>query len=261
MDKNNKDMLTRSLKISNNSPVEHSKQNIGLGRMAQGICVLLIAALISACSAATSTPNQSISSPGAGVPQSTTTSAATLSATATSAPLPTATSVPSPIPTQASAPQPVASTSLDPGQLISSQEASDLTGASYGPCAESTTPEGLKTCTYGAQTSNIFTVELAQAPDVATAQADKAQFLADLQASLQQLTDQGFNVVQLPNFADGAVTGQISISAEGITVNGSAFGFLKGTTFVGFSSIVMGGAAPSTDALQAEATKVLTRLP
>jgi hypothetical protein len=229
--------------------------------MAQGICVLILAAVISACSAATSTPNQSISSSGASASQATVTSAATLSPTATSAPQPTATQVPSPIPTEVSAPQPVTSTSLDPAQLISSQEASSLTGASYGPCVESTTPEGLKTCTYGAQTSNIFTVEVAQAPDVATAQADKAQFLADLQTNLQQLTDQGFDVVQLPNFADGAITGQINLNAQGIQVNGSAFGFLKGTTFVGFSSIVMGGTAPSTDALQAEATTVLGRLP
>jgi hypothetical protein len=261
MDKNDKVKLTKPVLTNNTSPAIRSKHNFGLGRMAQGMSILIIATIISACSATTSTPTQSISSSGAGVPQSVATSAATLSPTATSAPLPTATSVPSPISTQASAPQPVASTSLDPGQLISIQEASDLTGASYGPCAESTTPEGLKTCTYGAQTSNIFTVEVAQAPDVATAQADKAQFLADLQASLQQLTDQGFNVVQLPNFADGAVTGQININAQGISVNGSAFGFLKGTTFVGFSSIVMGGAAPSTDALQAEATTVLGRLP
>jgi len=261
MDKNDKDKLTKGVLTDNTSPVMRSKQNFGLGRMAQGICVLIIAAIISACGAATSTPSQSISSSGASVPQSAVTSVVTQSPTATSAPLPTATSVPSSIPTEASAPQPVVSTSLDPGQLISSQEASDLTGASYGPCAESTTPEGLKTCTYGAQTSNIFTVEVAQAPDVATAQADKAQFLADLQASLQQLTNQGFDVIQLPNFADGAVTGQININAEGISVNGSAFGFLKGTTFVGFSSIVMGGAAPSTDALQAEATTVLGRLP
>lgn len=261
MDKNDKYKLTEGGLYDNTSPVIRSKQNIGLGRMAQGLCLLIIAAIISACSAATSTPTQTISSSGANIPQSAATSVSTQSPTATRAPLPTATSLPSSIPTEASAPQPVVSTSLDPAQLISSQEASNLTGASYGPCAESTTPEGLKTCTYGAQTSNIFTVEVAQAPDVATAQADKAQFLADLQANLQQLTNQGFDVIQLPNFADGAVTGQININAEGISLNGSAFGFLKGTTFVGFSSIVMGGAAPSTDALQAEATTVLGRLP
>jgi len=87
-------------------------------------------------------------------------------------------------------------------------------------------------------------VEVAQAQDVATAQAQKADFLATLQASAQQLASGGLNVTQLPNFADGATMGQLSTSVEGIPINGSAIGVLKGTIFFGLSDVVKGGAAP-----------------
>ena len=119
----------------------------------------------------------------------------------------------------------------------------------------------MKTCIYGSQSANIFTVDVAQAADVATAQKYKDQFLADLQANLQQLSNQGLNVTQLPNFADGAVLASASISAQGTTFNGSAIGVLKGTIFFGFSDIVVGGAAPTSAALQSQATTVLGRLP
>ncbi len=153
-------------------------------------------------------------------------------------------------------------TQLDPCQLISSQEASALAGASFGTGVEGSTPGGLKTCTYGSQTTNVFTVDVVQAPDVNTAKVDKAQFLEDLQASLQQLTNEGLNVTQDPNFADGAVLATASVNGGGIIMNGSAIGVLKGTIFFGFSDIVVGGgAAPDTIALRSEATTVLGRLP
>lgn len=153
------------------------------------------------------------------------------------------------------------STSLNPCQLINSQEASSLTGASFGVGTEATIPGGGKTCTYGSQTTNIFFVEVVQAADETTAKAAQTQFLTDLQANLQQLTSQGFNVTQLPNFADGGVTAQVSINSAGQAINGSAIGFRKGTIFFGFSDLAVGSAAPSGEALQSEATIVLGRLP
>jgi hypothetical protein len=194
------------------------------------ISVLAIAALLAACSSPTTTP----------------------------------TPTPTPIPVIINMPQATVTatpTSLDPCQLIDSQEASALAGASFGAGEESTTSGGGRICTYGAQTANVFMVEVAQAPDVATANSYKASFLADLQANLQQLTSGGLTPTELPNFADGAVTAQVSLNAGGETINGGAFGFLKGTVFFGFSDLVLGGAAPSSDALQAEAQTVLGRLP
>jgi len=91
--------------------------------------------------------------------------------------------------------------------LIDTQAASTFAGASFGPGVESTTSGGGRICTYGSETTNVFLVEVAQAPDVATAQAAKADFLATLEASAQQLASGGLNVTQLPNFADGATLG------------------------------------------------------
>ncbi|MGD0708550.1 MAG: hypothetical protein ABSA51_08855 [Anaerolineaceae bacterium] len=194
------------------------------------ISVLTIAALLAACSSPTSTP----------------------------------TPTPTPIPVVINMPQATVTatpTSLDPCQLIDSQEASALAGASFGAGEESTTSGGGRICTYGAQTANVFLVEVGQAPDVATAKAYKANFLADLQANLQQLTSGGLTPTELPNYADGAVTAQVSLNAGGETINGSAFGFLKGTVFFGFSDLVLGGAAPSSASMQSEADTVLGRLP
>jgi hypothetical protein len=104
-------------------------------------------------------------------------------------------------------------------------------------------------------------VEVAQAPDVATAQVQKADFLATLQASAQELASGGLNVTELPTFADGATMGLLSTSVQGTALNGSAIGVLKGTIFFGFSDVVKGGPAPSAAAVQAEATSLLRRLP
>jgi len=201
-----------------------------MNRRSIGACALVMAVLASACAGAASSP--------------------------TSAPTPVNT------PTATSAPQATATpTSLEPCDLIPSEEASALAGTTYAEGMEGTTPGGGKTCTYGAGTLNVFTVEVAQAPDVETAQAYKTQFVADLEAKLQELASTGITVTELPDFADGAVVGQATFTVAGTTINGSGFGFLKGTIFVGFSDVVVGGTAPTNEALQSEAETVLERLP
>jgi hypothetical protein len=216
-------------------------------RTTLGIGALAIAALLSACSAMASTNTTSLTAgDAAGTP-------AVMST-------PVASSTPQQM-AATSAPQSAAApTSLDPCQLVTSQEASSLAGTSYGAGREETTPGGGKICIYGYQTTNVFTVEVAQAPDVATAQAAKAQFLADLQSKLQQVANEGLNVTQLPNFADGAVFAQANISLGGQTISGSSIGVLKGTIFFGFSDLVVGHGAPSSSAMQSQAQTVLGRL-
>ena len=234
-----------------------SKRDRGMLRMTVGVCMLVITAVLSACSSSGSkTP--AATSPSVIIPQVTaaptmTTVPPTATAPQVIAPTIPATEVPG---------QATVKTQLDPCVLISSKEASALAGASFGAGIEGTTPGGLKSCTYGSQGTNVFTVDVVQAPDIAAAKADKAQFLADLQGSLQQLTDQGLNVTEEPNFADGAVLADASVNGGGIIMNGSAIGFLKGTVFFGFSDIVLGGgAAPTSAALHSEATTVLGELP
>jgi len=199
-----------------------------------GVLVLVVPMLIAACSPSTNTPT-----PNA----------------------PMATTVPMATDTPQMMQDTATPTSIDPCVLIGSQEASTFTGATFGDGAESTTEGGGRICTYGANTANVFMVEVAQAPDVATAQSDKSAFLADLQANLQKLTSQGMNITQLPNFADGAVMANMSISVSGETINGIAMGVLKGTVFFGFSDVAVGGSVPSSDAAQTEAQAVLGRLP
>ncbi len=114
-------------------------------------------------------------------------------------------------------------------------------------------------CTYGANTTNVFYVYVAQTADVASAEAAQQQFVDDLKANMQQLIGEGFTFTPLANFADAAIVATLNLSA--INVNGSAFGFRKGTVFFGFSDLVQGKPALTSDAMQAEATTVLGRLP
>ncbi len=201
-----------------------------LARAMPGISVIAIAALLAACGASTPTPPP--------------TQASTLQPAPTDTPAVTATV-----------------TSLDPCQLIDSQEASTYTGASFGQGVEETTSGGGKICTYGANTTNVFMVEVAQAKSLDEAKAAKADFINTLESSLAQLTSEGLQVTELPNFADGATMGQMNITLPTGTLSGSAIGVLKGTIFFGFSDEVAGGQAPSAAAVQAEATSILARLP
>lgn len=250
-------LLTVVRRIVSSAVHHRAKVSFALARTAFSISLLAIVALLSACSSAAPT-----------------TASAPQQATASSTPNPTATPKPTVTPSPTATPgmtitpaetgtpqQATAQIALDPCQLLPSQEASSLAGTSFGAGTEGTIPGGVKTCTYGSQSLNIFVVQVVQAPDEATADAAKQQFLSDLQAKMQQASSQGITVTQLPDFADGAVIGEASINANGVNFNGSAIGFRKGTIFFGFSDVVVGGPAPSSADLQAEATTVLGRLP
>jgi hypothetical protein len=154
-------------------------------------------------------------------------------------------------------------TVLDPCQLITAEEASTLTGASYpsGSGLEETLSSQSRSCTYGANTTNVFYIEVVQAASEAEADAGQAQFLADLQGAAQQFPGVQLNITQLPDFADGGVLAVASASVAGETLNAIAIGFRKGTVFFGFSDEVRDNPAPTIDAATAEATAVLDRLP
>jgi hypothetical protein len=152
-------------------------------------------------------------------------------------------------------------TALDPCVLVTASEASSLAGATFGAGVESTTSGNGKICTYGAQALNVLMVEVAQAPDAATAQAAKAAALAVAQAAAQgQFPGVTFTQTQLPSFAGGALVVSASATISGQTVNISGIYVLSGTTFFAISDVVLGGSAPTSAALQAQATVVLGRL-
>lgn len=241
--------LTSSTKISG------LKRLFARNRIALGVGALLFAALLSACSISTitATPTPTSTQTPTSVP-----TVANMSLTTGTTSAPNAPSMPSApnAPLQTAVP-----TSLDPCLLVTSQVASALAGASYGPGKEDTTPGGGRICWYGYQTLNVFMVLVGQEKDAATAQADKAQFQAELEAKMPELASAGLTVTELPNFADGAVTAQGSFNLLGKTINGSDFGFVKGAIFIGFADLTTGNAATSSAALQAEATTLLGQLP
>lgn len=151
-------------------------------------------------------------------------------------------------------------TAIDPCQLISAQEAGQLTGAAYGPGIDVTTSKHARICTYGANTKNVFQVIVAVAPDVATAKAAEASEEADLQANAARI-NAGLTVTQMPGFAPGVDAAMLVIKPNSIGVAGRSMMVLKGAVYFGFSDLVVGGAAPSADAMKAEAMTALARLP
>lgn len=175
--------------------------------------------------------------------------------------IPTATATPAPTVASSATAAP---TSLDPCQLVTAQEASSLTGATYSAGKPETTEGGAKMCVYGAQTLDVLMVLVTQASDPATAQADWSQEEAKAKSALQG-NAQGANInVNVTDTtisgADKAAVVQGSGSFSGHTVQVSAVYLLKGSTFVAMSDLAVDRAAASGEALQTQAQTTLGRI-
>jgi len=149
--------------------------------------------------------------------------------------------------------------------MVTSSEASTLAGASFGAGTEGSTGTGGKTCVYGAQTLNVFSILLAQASDAATAQAAFTQAESQAKTSLSQGIPANVKVnVTLDDTtiagADRAATASGSATISGQTISISAVYVLKGTLFFTFSDLVLGHAAPTLDAMKAQAQTSLSRI-
>ena len=155
-------------------------------------------------------------------------------------------------------------TSLDPCQLVTGSEASSLAGDSYGPGREESSGGG-RQCVYGYQTMNVFTVEVGQAHDAATAQQQWSQAQAQAQALIKSKVPAGVRVSvhtsQVTGLADRAETLYGSTTIAGQTIGFSGIYLLKGATFLAFQDLLLGHAPPSTAALQSEAQTALGRVP
>ena len=172
----------------------------------------------------------------------------------------------SPSPTAPAQLTPSANANLDPCQLVTQQEASQLAGTTFAAGKEEAISSASSMCTYGAQTLNVFTVLVAVAPDAATAQADWAQEEAKAQAGVKQLVaEAGGSVslkagdITLPG-ADKAATAVATANISGRTLNISAIYVLKGAVFFTFADLVLGKPAPTASAMAAQAETVLTRV-
>ena len=158
-------------------------------------------------------------------------------------------------------------TTVDPCQLVTSQEASSMTGASYGAGVPQTYDGGSKGCIYGYQTLNVFSVLVAQADSPQTAQADWAQEQAQAQVVLAKAAGAASNLnvntndVSNVSGADKAAVGSGSFPFGGRTFNVSVMYLIKGSVFVTFSDISVGVAAPSAGSMESQAAAVVGRLP
>jgi hypothetical protein len=151
-------------------------------------------------------------------------------------------------------------TAIDPCQLITAAEAGQMVGVTFGAGKEHEGANHVKSCTYTSGT-NTFTVDVAVAPDEATAKTAENQAVSAIESN-QGLKDAGMKETKLTNFApgtdalilDGQVKGQISLAARALML-------LKGVTYVGFSDLAIGGDVPSQDAFKNEAMTVISRIP
>jgi hypothetical protein len=154
-------------------------------------------------------------------------------------------------------------TAYDPCQLVTAAEASALAGTTFGNGAESTTQGGAKVCTYGGQTTNVFMVIVAQAPDATTANSDFAQEEARAQAAMVSQIPAGVTAPQLGDIAgvgDRAAAASGSVTVQGHPISISAIYILKGATFLTYSDLVLDKPAPTIAALVGQATVSLGRI-
>lgn len=224
----------------------------GLGRSA---VILAGVALVASCTGATASPSESAAA-GA---------SAAVTAPPLAAPVPSATASAADAAPSDVAASPLATavaTTLDPCQLVTAAEVSQLTGAAFpdGSGQESTTSGHGKICSYG-QEGTVFQVIVGVAPDVATAQAGEQQ----AEAELQQAAANGLTVTVLKGFADGVadvatLTGSKTFAGQ--TFAATALYLLKGTTYLGMSDIgTLGAKVPSAAQMEDQAKVTLKRLP
>jgi hypothetical protein len=157
-------------------------------------------------------------------------------------------------------------TTLDPCALVTAAEASALSGASFGAGIEETTGSNGtgKRCTYGSQTKNVFFVQVASAGTAAEAQAQWAAEEAEVDARLASGFGAELNAnltkTDLTGFGDRAAVGTGSETIQGQTVSGGVIYLIKGPNFLAFGDLTL-GTAPTADALKAQATTSLGRMP
>ena len=175
-----------------------------------------------------------------------------------------ATSAAASSPSASSSPSAVA-TSLDPCQLVTSSEASALAGTTFGAGQEKTTSGGGKMCVYGSQAKNVFTVEVGQDQSSSDARAQWSSAEAKAKKLLQHKVPAGITVsvqtADVSGLGDKAATVYSRNSIAGHKFGISGIYLLKGATFVAFQDLLLGGAPPSTSALQAQARTTLSRVP
>jgi hypothetical protein len=169
---------------------------------------------------------------------------------ATGSPASTATSTP----TSAAAGGHTATTTAEPCQLVTQQEASALTGASFGPGTERAIGPG-KTCVYGGGTKNVFMVDVFQG-SASEMQLVRTNFKSELAQAANGAT---VTPTSVSGLGDSATAYQVSDAA---IFNASSIYVIKGTFAIYLvDEVTAGHAAPTTAALTDTARTAVGRMP
>jgi hypothetical protein len=147
---------------------------------------------------------------------------------------------------------------FDPCRLVTQSEASAMAHSSFGPGKE----EGNNIrheCVYGAQTANVLSVIVLTGASSGDAQAEWNQLLAEAQQGVSQAPANMIHLTHGAGIGDRSEWVEADLSQIGVQARGLAF--LKGSVGVYVIDLVRCAAAPSRDAMTAEAQIVLSRLP
>jgi hypothetical protein len=206
-----------------------------------------------------------LATPASASPAPATTTPASATPTPIPPPAPASSASPTPTPS-ATAPASLtgsAPTDLDPCQLVTQDEASTIAGATFGAGEEQKTAGGGKICVYGSETTNVFTVEVAQA-EPALASAEWTQELAETEATIESRLPPGvhvnFDASNAAGIGDEAAVLTGSETLVGKPINFSGIYVLSGGTFFLIGDLVLGKASPPVSAMEDQARKVLTRI-
>ena len=179
----------------------------------------------------------------------------------TTAPASSSTSPPAASPTTTSGN--AVATALDPCQLVIRSEASSLAGVRYGPGKEETSGKG-KECVYGAQTTNVFTVEVGQDASSDAAKADWNTAQAQAKALVAKKLPPGVHVAlatgDVSGVGDEASSVYGSAKIAGTAVGFSGFYALDNSTFFAFQDLAVGKAPPSVSDMTAQAKTTASRV-
>ena len=167
-----------------------------------------------------------------------------------------------------SSPTPTAkATTLDPCELVTAAEASQLSGATFGAGKKEvtgTSGAGMR-CTYGAQTTNVFFVQVASAANASDALAEwadeEAAFDADISSSLPGNPNATTTKSDLTGLGDKAASGTLTDNVDGQTIDINVIYVLKGANLLAFGDSTVNAPAASPDALKAQAVISLDRMP
>jgi hypothetical protein len=222
--------------------------------------VVLSAAALAGCSASSASGSTTPTVPTAAASTTIDTPSAETSAAPSASAAPSDVALPSA--SEAEAGPTAVPTAVDPCKLVTPAEITALTGKTPGSPKASTTEGNARLCSYG-NGGVGFNVIVSQLPDAATAKQQEPAFKAQLEHLAAEAGITDAKLTELPNFEPGVDAAVISGSVTGAGQKISAISLfaLKGAVLVALSDVAIGGAIPTSEAMQAQGKATLARLP